>query len=60
MNAAHTPVWHQECMSLRGLRGTVEDLHAYIDGTADWNQKWRVEYNQKGRIERRNRDGGDR
>lgn len=42
-------VWHDECMTLRTLRGAVDDLHAYIDGTADDTQRWRVEYNQRGR-----------
>lgn len=44
--------YHSECMSLRHYRSKTEDLQAYIDGRADRNQVWRVEYDREGRITR--------
>lgn len=43
-------VFHNKCMSLRNSRAQIEDLHAYVDGQADSNQKFRVEYAQKKRL----------
>ena len=37
-------VWHDVCMSLRHVRGQLEDLTAYVQATADDNARWRVEY----------------
>lgn len=42
-------VYHDKCMSLRHTRTQIDDLHAYIDGHADSNQKFRVEYAQEKR-----------
>jgi hypothetical protein len=41
-------VWHDPCMSLRTVRGHLDDLTGYIRGTADSNARWRAEYRIKG------------
>jgi hypothetical protein len=41
-------VWHDPCMSLRHVRGQLDDITGYVRGTADWNARWRVEYRLKG------------
>lgn len=40
-------VWHNECMSLRHVRGQLDDLTAYVRCTADEHQRWRAEYRLK-------------
>lgn len=40
-------VWHDVCMSLRHVRGDLDDLTGYILGTADSNAQWRAEYRLK-------------
>jgi hypothetical protein len=37
-------VWHDPCMSLRHVRGQLQDITDYINGVADDNARWRVEY----------------
>ncbi len=41
-------VWHDVCMSLRHVRGHLDDLTGYVLGTADWNTRWRAEYRLDG------------
>lgn len=41
-------VWHDVCMSLRHVQGHLDDLTRYVQGTADWNTRWRAEYRLKG------------
>ena len=36
--------YHGSCMALRHARMQLEDLTAYIRGTADQNQRWRATY----------------
>lgn len=36
-------VYHRHCMSLRHVRGQLDDLTGYVLGTADWNARWRAE-----------------
>lgn len=45
-------VWHDPCMSLRHVRGQLDDITGYLRGTADANARWRVEYRLKGLDER--------
>lgn len=45
-------VWHDPCMSLRHVRGQLDDVTGYLRGTADSNARWRVEYRLKGLDER--------
>jgi hypothetical protein len=40
-------VWHDPCMSLRHVRGQLDDITGYLRGTADSNARWRVEYRLK-------------
>ncbi len=40
-------VWHDPCMSLRSVRGQLDDLTGYVRGTGDWNARWRAEYRIK-------------
>lgn len=35
-------VWHDPCMSLRSVRGQLDDLTAYVLATADSNARWRA------------------
>jgi hypothetical protein len=37
-------VWHDTCMSLRHVRGQLDDLTGYVLGTADSNARWRAGY----------------
>lgn len=37
-------VWHDPCMSLRHVRGQLDDMTAYLQGEANDNARWRVEY----------------
>jgi hypothetical protein len=37
-------VWHEVCMSLRHVRGQLDDLTAHVRGTDDWNTNWRAKY----------------
>ncbi|HEX5994447.1 MAG TPA: hypothetical protein VFY84_04835 [Jiangellales bacterium] len=37
-------VWHDPCMSLRHVRGQLDDLTGYVLGTADDNARWRANY----------------
>jgi len=46
-------VYHDGCMSLRHVRGQLDDITGYLRGTADDSARWRVEY----RLE--NLDGQD-
>jgi len=39
-----TVVYHQQCMSLRHVRGQLDDLTAHVQGTGDWNTNWRAKY----------------
>jgi hypothetical protein len=41
-------VYHDVCMSLRHVRGQLDDITGYLRGTADSNARWRVEYRLKG------------
>lgn len=41
-------VYHDPCMSLRHVRGQLDDLTAYVRFEADDNARWRVEYRLKG------------
>jgi hypothetical protein len=41
-------VYHDGCMSLRHVRGQLDDITGYVRGTADSNARWRVEYRLKG------------
>lgn len=43
-------VLHYECHELRSLRAALADHHAYVEGRADNNVKWRVEYQREGRL----------
>ncbi|WP_427422692.1 hypothetical protein [Lysinibacillus fusiformis] len=36
-------VWHDPCMSLRHVRGQLDDLTGYVLGTANDNARWRAE-----------------
>jgi hypothetical protein len=45
-------VWHEPCMSLRHVRGKVDDLTAYLRCMADANARWRVEQMLKAADER--------
>lgn len=36
-------VYHDACMSLRHVRGQLNDITGYVRGTADSNARWRVE-----------------
>jgi hypothetical protein len=40
-------VYHDPCMSLRHVRGQLDDITGYLRGTADSNARWRVEYRLK-------------
>lgn len=40
-------VWHDPCMSLRHVRGQLDDITGYVRGEADSNARWRVEYRLK-------------
>lgn len=40
-------VWHEPCMSLRHVRGQLNDIDHYVLGSADCNTRWRVEYRLK-------------
>ncbi len=40
-------VWHDVCMSLRHVRGQLDDITAYVRAEADANARWRVEYRLK-------------
>lgn len=40
-------VWHDPCMSLRHVRGQLDDITGYVRGEADSNVRWRVEYRLK-------------
>lgn len=40
-------VYHNQCMSLRHVRGQLDDITGYLRGTADANARWRVEYRLK-------------
>lgn len=46
-------VWHDVCMSLRHIRGQLEDLTGYVLGTADENARWRANCRLEG-IEKAN------
>lgn len=37
-------VWHDPCMSLRHVRGQLDDLTGFVLGTADSNARWRANY----------------
>jgi hypothetical protein len=37
-------VWHEVCMSLRQVRGQLDDLTAYVRCTADSTTRWRAEH----------------
>ncbi|GAA4439536.1 hypothetical protein [Phytohabitans houttuyneae] len=37
-------VWHDPCMSLRHVRGQLDDLTGYVLATADSNARWRATY----------------
>jgi hypothetical protein len=37
-------VWHDVCMSLRHVRGQLDDLTGFVLGTADRNARWRANY----------------
>lgn len=50
-------VWHDPCMSLRHVRGQLDDLTGYVRGTADSNARWRTEYRLKGLDEQAKQDG---
>jgi len=41
-------VWHDQCMSLRHVRGQLDDLTAFVRCTADSNTRWRAEYRLDG------------
>lgn len=41
-------MWHGLCMSLRHVRGQLDDVTGYLRGTADADARWRVEYRLKG------------
>lgn len=36
-------VWHDPCMSLRQVKGQLNDITEYFQATADPNMRWRVE-----------------
>lgn len=40
-------VWHDPCMSLRHVRGQLDDLTGLVLGTADSNARWRADYRLK-------------
>jgi hypothetical protein len=48
-------VYHEACMSLRHVRGQLDDLTGYVLGTADDNARWRAEYRLEG-IEKKARE----
>lgn len=37
-------VWHDPCMSLRHVRGQLDDLTGFVLGTANANARWRANY----------------
>lgn len=41
-------VWHDPCMSLRHVRGQLDDLTGLVLGTADPDARWRADYRLKG------------
>lgn len=41
-------VWHGPCMSLRHVRGQLDDLTAHVLGSADWDTSWRAKYRLEG------------
>lgn len=41
-------VFHDPCMSLRHVRGQLDDVTKYLRGEADASARWRVEYRLKG------------
>ena len=40
-------VWHDVCMTLRGVRSQLDDITAYVRAEADSNARWRVEHRLK-------------
>jgi hypothetical protein len=40
-------VYHDPCMSLRTVRGQLDDITGYLRGTADSDARWRAEYRLK-------------
>lgn len=40
--------YHATCMSLRHVRGQLEDLTKYVTFEADDTERWRVEYRLEG------------
>jgi hypothetical protein len=40
-------VWHDPCMSLRHVRGQLDDLTGFVLGTADSDARWRADYRLK-------------
>jgi hypothetical protein len=48
-------VYHSPCMSLRHVRGQLDDLTGYVLGTADDNARWRAGYRLEG-IEKKARE----
>ena len=51
-------VWHDPCMSLRHVRGQLDDLTGYVRLTADENARWRAQYRLKG-LDAREAEAGD-
>lgn len=47
-SSAEGQVWHDTCMSLRHVRGQLDDLTALVRLKADSNAKWRAEYRLAG------------
>jgi len=41
-------LWHDPCMSLRHVRGQLDDLTRKVLGTADWDANWRAEHRLSG------------
>lgn len=41
-------VWHEVCMSLRHVRGQLDDLTGFVLGTADDNARWRANHRIEG------------
>lgn len=37
-------VWHDTCMTLRHVRGQLDDLTGFVLGAADANARWRANY----------------
>ncbi len=48
MSSASHRVWHEQCMSLRQVRGQLDDLTGYVLGTADETARWRAKYRLDG------------